>query len=130
MAERVKSTSFFSGRSDPSSSRGCISWVGFFVGACRGWALPVLKEDVLWWDVWLPQAPPAWLPALQGAGFGASRLEHDGQGGQQQHEEAQDEEDCWGRQEGGQEVRNTKKPFSTIPLISLLLLLGEAGAGG
>lgn len=65
----------------------------FFVGPCTVWSLPVLKQDVLWWDVWLPQAPPSWLPALQGANFGASRLEYNGQGGQQHHEEAQDKED-------------------------------------
>lgn len=48
---------------------------------CKG-GLPVFKKDVLWWDVWLTQAPPSWLPALQGANGGDSRLEHYSQGRQ------------------------------------------------
>lgn len=133
MAKRVKSVSFSSVRSDPAQLKQRMDFLGrIFVWPRRGWSLPVLEEDVLRWDVWLSQAPPSWLPALQGADFGASRLEHDGQGGQQQHEEAQDKKDRWGSREGGRARNEKHKKTHSAPFlfISLLFLPLLAGAGG
>lgn len=80
--------------------------------------LPVFKEDILWRDVRLAQAPPSWLPALQGANVRDSRLEHYSQGCQHHNQEAQNKKDHWGSQEGWHE--ETQKAVCINTAVSLL----------